>query len=229
MTLLDLSAEQMLSTTRAVRKRLDFERPVDLALIRECLELAVQAPTASSGQHWQFVVVQDEGQRRELAAVYRKGFAQYRDVPGSVFDREEKAPPEMRGQFGRVASSAEYLVEHMHRVPVMVVPCVEPKYDVLPGQAGVAARASAYASIYPAVWSFMLAARLRGLGTVLTTAHLFCEQEAAEVLGIPFERVCQSGLIPVAHTLGTDFAPTKRKPLEQVVHLDDWGCHSDLR
>ena len=78
------------------------------------------------------------------------------------------------------------------------------------------------ASIVPATWSFMLAARARGLGTCWTTFHLAHEREAAELLGIPYEAATQAALIPVAYTKGTDFKPGPRKPLGEVIHWDRW-------
>jgi len=220
---LSLEPEQLLTTTRAVRKRLDFDREVPLTLIRHCLQVALQAPTASHSESWRFLIVKDASQRAELAKVYRRAFARYRDVPGSVFARAEEAPAASRGTYERVGDSADYLTENLHRVPVLLVACVEGRPDMIPRPLGTAAQASAYASIYPALWSFMLAARLHGLGSVLTTAHLLEERAAAEVLGIPFEKYTQCGLLPIAYTKGSNFSPAPRKPVEQVAYLDDWG------
>jgi nitroreductase len=106
----------------------------------------------------------------------------------------------------------------MHEVPVHVLPCIKGRPDGLPAnkQAGI------WGSILPAVWSFMLAARARGLGTVWTTLHLAYEKDAAEILGIPYDKITQTSLVPVAYTLGTDFKPGPRKPLEQIVHWNEW-------
>ena len=84
------------------------------------------------------------------------------------------------------------------------------------------AQSGQWGSILPAVWSFMLAARSRGLGSSWTTVHLFFEQDAASVLGIPYEKVMQTALIPLAYTKGTDFAPGPREPLDKVLHWDQW-------
>jgi len=220
MTLLQLSAEEMLATTRSVRKRLDFSRPVEPEVIRECLELAVQAPTGANSQGWHFVVVTDQEQRKALGAIYRKGYWLYREKTASVHPLYEgRSLPRGFGKtLKKVRDSSEYLADHMHEAPVLLVPCIWGRVDDQPSveQAGV------WGSILPAVWSFMLAARLRGLGTSWTSVHLYYEQEAAEVLGISFEKVTQAALIPVAYTLGTDFKPATRVPLESVLHWDRW-------
>ncbi len=220
MSLLQLSADEMLTTTRSVRKRLDFSRPVEPEVIRECLELAVQAPTGGNSQGWRFVVVTDPEQRKALADVYRKGWALYLEqrMAGKANLPGPKPTTEGMATLGKILQSSIYLAEHMHEVPVLVVPCIQGRPEGLPsaGQAGV------WGSILPAVWSFMLAARLRGLGSSWTTVHLYYEQEAAEVLGIPYEKVTQAALIPIAYTLGTDFKPASRIPLESVLHWDRW-------
>jgi nitroreductase len=220
MSLLHLSPEELLTTTRSVRKRLDFSRPVPPEVIRECLELAVQAPTGASSESWHFVVVTDQEQRKALGAIYRKGYQFYRQKTASAHPLYEgrSLPPEHRTTLKKVRSSSEYLADHMHEAPVLLVPCIWSRVD---GQSS-ADQAGVWGSILPAVWSFMLAARLRGLGTALTTVHLYYEQEAAEVLGVPYEQVTQAALIPVAYTLGTDFKPAPRMPLDSVLHWDRW-------
>ena len=201
---LPLDPDQLLSTTRAVRKRLDLDRPVPMELIRECLELATQAPSGSNMQGWHFVVVTDEEKRAALGRIYNKAFEIYRTLPMAAT--------------GSVFSSAEHLNEVLGRCPVLLVPCVEGKVDGMPNVMS----SSILGSIIPAAWSFCLAARARGLGTSWTTMHLMFEQEAAEVLGIPFETITQTALIPVAFTVGTDFKPGPRVDLDSVVHHDTW-------
>jgi nitroreductase len=217
---LNLSADELLSTTRSVRKRLDFSRPVEPEVIQECLELAAQAPTGGNSQGWHFVVVTDAKQREELAAVYRKGWATYteRTTSGNAMRQLQKLTHEQVKTLVRVRDSAQYLADHMHEVPVLVVPCIFGRTDGL----SVVEQSGAWGSILPAAWSFMLAARERGLGTCWTTVHLFYEQEAAQVLGIPYERIMQTALIPVAYTLGTDFKPAPRVPLDSIVHWERW-------
>ena len=218
MPLLDLTPDQLLSTTRAVRKRMDFARPVEPEVIRECIELAVQAPTGSNSQRWHFVVVTDAEKREALAEFYRQGWNTAYGSGAARSQRRVPQDPDVARTQERVLSSAEYLAEHMQEVPVMVVPCIQGRFDGLPS----AVQAGGWGSILPAVWSFMLAARVRGLGTSWTTLHLLHEQEAAEVLGIPYQDITQVALIPVAYTLGTDFKPGSRKPLDKVVHWNEW-------
>jgi nitroreductase len=215
--MLDLTPDQLLTTTRSVRKRLDFSRPVAPEVIRECLAIAVQAPTGGNSQTWSFVVVTDAAKRQALGDLYQRGFAQYRQLTAANVAKT-MSDPAKAGTMQRVVSSSDYLAEHMHEVPVMVIPCIRPRMD---GKSSIE-QAGTWGSILPAVWSFMLAARARGLGSVWTTIHLFHEREAAQVLGIPYEKVMQTALIPVAYTLGTDFAPAKREPLDAVVHWDQW-------
>lgn len=219
MSHLDLSADDVLSTTRAVRKRLDFDRPVEDDVLRECLELAVQAPSGSNAQGWHFVVVTDPEKKRALGDLYRQAFDIYEGLDGinaaTVYQGDDQT---RRAQQDRVMSSARYLAERMGEVPAMLVPCTHGRLD---GQPNVSA-AAAYGSILPATWSFMLAARERGLGTSWTTLHLMFEQQAAEVLGIPFEEVTQVALVSVGYTKGTEFQPARREPLENVTSWNGW-------
>jgi nitroreductase len=212
---LNLSADDVLSTTRAVRKRLDFDTPVSREVIEECLQLAVQAPTGSNSQGWQWLFVTDPAKKQALADIYSKNFQLYRQLGGpAVAESDPRAEQQVR-----VLDSAQYLADNFHRVPVMMIPCISAKLDRVPSFAG----ASMWGSILPAVWSFMLAARERGLGTAWTTIHLMNggDAEAAELLGIP-EGVTQAGLFPVAYTLGTDFKPATRLPLAPITHWEQW-------
>jgi nitroreductase len=219
---LDLSPDQLLSTTRAVRKRLDLGRPVELDVIRECLGLALQAPTGSNAQGWHFVVVTDAKKRAALAEIYKGAFAGYAAMPQSAHHMHQDDAYLKASQDGVVAS-AEYLAEHLHRVPVHLIPCISGRVDgIPPGAMSSLAQASIYASIIPAAWSFMLAARSRGLGSAWTTLHLLQEEKAAEILGIPYAEVTQVALIPVAYTQGTDFKAARRKPLDDVLHVNAW-------
>lgn len=217
MVLLPLSPDELLSTTRSVRKRLDLTRPVERAIIEECLELAQQAPTASNTQGWHFIVVTDPAKRKALADLYVKGWTAYRSSRSFV-GRVQVSDPDRAVTQSRVASSSEYLAEHLHEVPVHVIPCITGRTDGLPGSA----QAGRWGSIIQAAWSFMLAARARGLGTVWTTLHLPHEREAAEVLGIPYDQIMQAALIPLAYTKGTDFKPAPRTPLDSIVHWESW-------
>jgi nitroreductase len=224
MNTLNLSAEELLSTTRAVRQRLDFDRPVGEELIKECIEIALQAPTGGNTQGWQFVAVFDAEKRAALGDLYRKGWAIYKEANGSVFDLAKKTGAGTgRDQMVRVARSADYLADNLERVPVLIIPCIAGRTDQMAGPAAGVALASVYGSILPATWSYMLAARNRGLGTCWTTVHLMHEQEAAEILEIPYAEVTQCALIPTAYSIGTEFKPAQRKPLDGVLHIDSWS------
>ena len=211
---LPLTPDELLTTTRAVRKRLDLTRPVEREVIEECLAIAQQGPSASNMQQWSFVVVTDPDRRAALAELYRKGAETYsRNRPDSQFDNPERVATQTR-----VISSAMYLVEHLHQVPVHVIPCINGRGDNRPA----VVQSALWGTVAPAAWSFMLAARARGLGTVWTSFHLFHEEAAAEILGIPYDRVMQAALIPVAYTCGSNFRPAPREPLERIIHWDTW-------
>jgi nitroreductase len=209
MALLDLTPDELLSTTRAVRKRLDFERPVERELLEECLALAQQAPNASNSEPWRFVVVTEAMTRAKLAECYRSGWAGYRKAIDERASGAADSP---------VLDSAQYLADRFHEVPVMVLPCIVPRADTGPASS----QPGLYGSVMQAAWSFQLAARARGLGTCWTTLHLPRERDAAELLGIPYERVQQVALITVGYSLGTGFKPGRRVPLERVVRYERW-------
>jgi nitroreductase len=212
---LNLSVDEVLTTTRSVRKRLDLERLVPREVLLECLELAVQAPTGSNAQGWQWVFVEDADKKKALGDIYRANFTWYRQMP-----EPEYAEGDTRGERRQlVVSSAEYLAEHMYEAPWLLVPCLEGRVDEAPQMAS-----SFWGSLLPAVWSYMLALRSRGLGSAYTTLHLIGdgEKQAAEVLGIPFEKYSQGGLFPIAYTKGTDFRPAKPRPVEEIVRFDSW-------
>jgi nitroreductase len=218
MTKLNLSADEVLSTTRAVRKRLDFDRPVEDEVLRECLELALQSPTGSNAQSWQWVVVTDAEKKRALGQLYSRAWEMYRGMDrnaGNVYT----GPDEQRAaQQDRVMDSAQYLADRMGEVPAMLIPCLPGRMDGAPNIMA----ASMYGSILPGVWSFMLAARERGLGTAFTTLHLVHEEEAAKILDIPYAEVTQVALITVGYTKGTEFKPAVRAPLDEVLHWNGW-------
>jgi nitroreductase len=214
----DLSPDELLATTRSVRKRLDLRRPVARELIEECLRLAQQAPSGGNRQGASFVVVTDADRRRALGDLYRRAWDRYLAEGILGGPPRPAADPSKRALQRRIGSSARYLADHLAEVPVHVVPCHPGRTEDRP----TVAQASAFGSVLPAVWSFMLAARARGLGTTWTTIHLFHEREAAEILGIPYEEVSQVALIPLAHTIGTGFRPGAREPLDDFVHWDAW-------
>ena len=217
---LDLDPDQLLTTTRTVRRRLDFERPVPRALVEECFEIAVQAPSGSNARGWHFMLVGDEEKRKAIGDLYRQAFDQYRTMPFSAHALAESAKPEETGTMGAVVSSAEALADNLHRAPWIAIACQSGRVPHVEGPMGHLSQASVWGSVLPAFWSFMLAARARGLGTAWTTLHLMFEREIAEILGIPFDEVMQAALSPVAFTVGTDFKAARHRGLDDVLHVD---------
>ena len=204
------SVDELLTTTRSVRKRLDLTRPVGRDVILECIRLAMQAPTASNTQDWRWLVITDADKRAAIAEVYRSVGADY-----LAYAAKEVSDPQTQ----RVYESAFSLTDTLAQVPVHVIPCLDNRID----NSNLLTAASAWASIIPAGWSFLLALRSRGLGSVWTTMHLAKEKEVAELLGIP-ETATQAALFPVAYTIGTDFRPAARPPAETVTYWDSWGA-----
>ncbi|MEP9413286.1 nitroreductase family protein [Gordonia sp. VNQ95] len=203
--LLPLNPDELLTTTRSVRKRLDLERPVPIDVVREALEVAMQAPTGSNSQTWHWIVLTDPELKKKVGAYYARSFAAYSAA---------KTLPDDTAR--RVASSAQYLADVMGEVPVLVIGAIYTGGDLPAGnQAGV------WGSLLPGAWSLSLALRARGLGSAWTTLHLTYEKEIADLLGIP-STVHQGVLLPVAYTKGTDFKPAGRKPLDDVLHIDGW-------
>jgi len=221
MTALELTNDDLLATTRAVRKRLDFDRPVPREVLDDCIELALQAPSGSNAQGWHFVFVTDRDKRERIAELYRQAFAGYAQSPMSAA-AVHASDPAMTATQERVMSSAQYLADNMHRAPVFFIPCISGRVDQLAGEGANVAHASTFGSIIPAAWSFMLAARARGLGTCWTTLHLMHERATADIIGIPYDAITQVALIPVAYTLGTEFKRGPRKATDDIVHFDRW-------
>ena len=217
--MLGLSVDELLTTTRAVRKRLDFDRPVDPKLITECLDIALQAPSGGNRQDWAWVVVTDPAKKAALAEHYRESWSGYLKSPYFPTSAPKHEDPAVQASFDRIADSAQYLADNLERAPVFLIPCLRQSRVDRPSWGGAASRLG---SVVQASWSFMLAARERGLGTCWTTLHLAYEQQAAEILDIPYDRCVQVALIPVAHTIGTDFRPGTREPLDEVLHWDGW-------
>ena len=212
---LPLTPDELLTTTRTVRKRLDLTRPVPLELVRECLQIALQAPSGSNAQSWHWVVVTDPATRAAVGEIYRQQVVRYaasRGFAGRLFaDRPDRARVQQR-----VSASVLWLGEHMADVPVLVIPCIRTGESLQAvNQAGL------WGSVLPAAWSYCLAARARGLGTAWTSLHLGRETEVAQILGIP-NGVHQGALIPTAYHTGETFRPAPREPLDTVVHLDRW-------
>lgn len=215
MATLSLAPDELLTTTRSVRKRLDLDRPVPLELVRECLEVALQAPSGSNRQGWQWIVVTEAELRRRIGDVYRRAVDEYLRSASSaanLFAEDSDRGPVQQ----RVGDSVTWLGERMGDVPVLVIPCIRAGRTLPAGnQAGL------WGSLLPAVWSYMLASRARGLGTAWTTLHLEYEAEVAELLGLP-EGVHQGALVPTAYYTGDTFRPAPREALDSVLHVNGW-------
>ena len=217
MTLLDLSADDVLNTTRAVRKRLDFSRPVEDDVIRECVATAMQAPSGSNLMTMQFVVVKDAEKRQAIGEIYKQCWAIYSSTPMYAGAIKKEGESE-QAQQERVVDSATYLSEHMADAPVLVLGCTAGRIDGAPAMMS----ASVMGNILPGMWSFMLAARARGLGTAWTTISLMMEKEVADIVGIPFDEFQQACLTPLAYTVGTDFKRAMRPEPDTIIHWDTW-------
>ncbi|MFH5212110.1 nitroreductase family protein [Antrihabitans sp. NCIMB 15449] len=212
---LDLTPDELLSTTRTVRKRLDLTRDVPIELIKECLQIALQAPSGSNRQAWQWIVVTDAETRARLGQIYRETTEAYLASRASAAKLFADDPERAKVQH-RVGDSVAWLGERMGEVPVLVIPCIKAGKTLPAGnQAGL------WGSLLPAAWSYALAARARGLGTAWTTLHLEREAEVAELLGVP-PGYHQAALIPTAYYTGETFKPAAREPIDSVLHIDRW-------
>jgi len=210
---LGLSADEVLNTTRAVRKRIDFDRAVPRQVVMDCVEIAQQAPTGSNRQGWRWMFVEDPAKKQVIADHYRDIFYPY---IGMVDPDSEDLPDRDAG--GAILSSAVHMARRLHEVPLMAIPVHTGRLE----GADTFQQASSWGSILPAVWSFLLALRERGIGSSWTTLHLPREREVAELLGIPYDDYTQVGMFPIGYTIGTDFKLAKRVPAEKFVHWDTW-------
>lgn len=222
------TVDHLLTTTRSVRKRLDFGRPVEPAIIERCIEIATQAPTGSNLQGWHFVVVTEPDKRRAIAELYRKAHLAYRQMQA---DHAVKfSADDLRvAQRPRLGESSIYLAEHMQEAPALIIPCIAHQMEDVPHLGEVSKhptlfQATIYGSILPAVWSLMLALRARGLGASWTTLHLMYEKEAAGILGIP-DHITEVSLLALAYFTGEDFKPARRLPARDLTHWNTWGRH----
>ena len=199
------SIDHVLTTTRSVRKRLDLTRTVENEVLQQCIDIALQAPNGGNRGRYHFIVVTDPAKRTGLADIYRKASVAHLERMRSVYS-------------AGVFESSSYLAEHLHKVPVHVIPCIEGRVE----EEGLMRQATTYGSILPAAWSFTLALRARGLGSAWTTLHLTHEAEAAELLEIPKD-VTQAALLPVAYFTGDDFRPAPREPGRERTYWNSWG------
>lgn len=217
--MLTLTNDELLTTTRAVRKRLDYDRPVSREVIEECLNIAVQAPNGGNMNSWRWLVVDDPKTIADIARLYNQGLDDFI----ATFDDSGYAGKGVDGA-DRIETSTQHLRDNFHRLPAVLVPLMAGRTDFAAPVPGAAFwQAGMWGSILQAVWSFMLAMRSRGMGSAWTTGHLWREQEMAELLNIPYEHYMQVGLFPIAHTIGTDFKPGHREPLDQVL---SWNSFS---
>jgi len=200
--------DQLLSTTRAVRRRLDLDRNVPDDLLLRCIELAEQAPTGGDITSRRWLVVRDPEIKKKLADLYREAGG------NRIVERAERHRGTGHPKQG-VLDSAAHLAENLERVPVLVLATVWGVHDG-------SGRPGLFDSVIQAAWSFCLALRSRGLGSAWTTLHLGKAKECAEVLGIP-DDVTQVVLLPVAWTIGTEFKPASRRPASEIVWFDRWG------
>jgi nitroreductase len=219
MTVLPLTPDELLTTTRSVRKRLDLTRPVPMDLITECLQISLQSPSGGNQQGWHWMVITDPDTRAAIGELYRRSTERYLAAraramsgPGALSPDSPEAKTMLR-----IRDSSAYLGEHMGEVPVQVIACIEVNapWEAGDNQAGL------WGSILPAAWSYMLAARARQLGTAWTTLHLAYEKEAAEILGLP-GNIRQGVLIPTAYYTGETFRPAPRRPVQEVMHINRW-------
>jgi nitroreductase len=222
--------DEILTTTRTVRRGMDLTRPVARELIDECLGIALHAPNASNRQQWRFVLLDDPRLKDAVATYYRRAAAARAESLRAESLRAESLRAEslraeslraeslrdgapMDAARHRIESSVSYLAQHLHEVPCLVLAGMRGRP---PAGAALAQQASYWGSIFPALWSFMLAARSRGLVSALTTVHLAYEREVAEAIGIPRDEIAQAALIPVAHALRPRSRPAARRPVSEV-------------
>ena len=212
--MLDLDPNALLTTTRAVRKRLDFDRPVTRELIQECLEIAFQAPNGGNMNNWRWIVVDDRALVAKVAEIYNAGLDDY----VALLDAGDGYPGAVVPRADLISTSVDHLRENFHRLPAVLVPVFAGRME----EANTFYQASSWGSIIQSVWSFMLALRARGLGSAWTTGHLWREAELAELLEIP-PHFTQVGLFPIAYTVGTDFKPAYRKDVGEVIGWNGFG------
>ncbi|MCB0993956.1 MAG: nitroreductase family protein [Acidimicrobiales bacterium] len=205
---LDLTPDELLTSTRTVRKRLDLDRPVDRSTVEQCLDLALQAPNGSNQQMWTWIFVDDPAKRTEVADIYRDALDSYASRPDSLASRKVELTPAQQ----RMRDSVYHLRDNLHRVPVLLVPVLHARLE----GASPFMAVSSYGSIIPAIWSFMLALRSRGMGSAWTTITLHREAEMGAALGIPAGST-HMGVFPVAYTVGTEFKPAPRRPAADVM------------
>lgn len=209
-----LSFDAVLSTTKAVRRRLDLDRAVPREVIVDCVALANFAPSSRNTQPWHFVFIDDADRRARVASLYAEVWD---DIAAPMYEREldNAFTEEDRAAVARMRHSSRYLRDHLAEVPVILFPVLEGRAEEF-GNALL--QSLKWGSVVPAIWSFMLAARSRGLGTSWTSLHLAREQDMARIIGVDYHRYTQVAMIPVGYTLGTQFRPPPRRAVGEAVH-----------
>ena len=207
-------SDALLKTTRSVRLRLDFQKVVPDQVIKDCINVALQAPSQTNTQQWHFIVITEPELRKKIGDVYRSTFDAYWDESAK---KASGGIEDYSGGDQRMIDSALHLRDHFHEAPAMVLFCASGDLVDMP----LFEQASAYGSIMPAAWSFMLAARARGLGTCWTSVHLREASKVAEILRLP-QNITQAVLMPVAYYSGSGFREASRLPLDQVLHWNGW-------
>ncbi len=194
--------DEVLSTARSVRRRIDFDKVIDRSVLLDCINVAVQAPTGLSGENWRFVVVDESNRKAQVAKIYQ-------DVLMTLLD-ERKVP---------LKPTHKALVERLHEIPAMIFVCVEGA----PPTENLAAQVAYFGSILPAAWSLMLALRARDIGTTWTTLLSGRQQEIADILSMPTNNAIQTVMLPVGYTLGAVMRRADRLSAEQVTFWNSWG------
>ena len=194
------SVDQVLKTTRSVRRKLDFERQVPLAVIEECIDIATQAPVSLGGENWRFIVVSEASVKSALAALYSE----------VLIDLSEQRGIELK-------STHRALIEKLPDIPCMIFVCAIGE----PGETR-AQQIAFYGSILPAAWSLMLALRAREIGTTWTTLLCARPQEVASILGMPDDAM-QTVMLPVAYTKNAVMKVADRLPAREVTYINRWG------
>lgn len=202
--------DEMLATTRSVRRRIDFAREVDPTLIYDCIDLAVQAPSSVGGETWRFVVLTEQNRKDAMATLYRKSFDSFLALQQAESEAQGKVvqalPPNYR-----------YLADRMQDFPAIIVVCREGRPP-----ADTAGQVAFYSSVIPAAWSLMLALRARHLGTTWTTLHCRYERESAEIIGMPDDATA-TVVLPVGHMKDATLRRAQRSPARAVTYWNYWG------
>lgn len=202
------SVDEALTTTRAVRLRLDLDRHVDDQIIYDCIDIAEQAPSGGNQGSRRWIVVRDPERKAQVAELYMRA------AGGWMIATRDQVAGTGHPQEATMRSAA-HLAEHLAEVPAIVIPTILGVHDG-------SGRPGLFDSVIQAVWSFCVALRARGLGSAWTTAILGERDRLADLLGIP-EGVTQIAMIPVAWSKGTDFGRAPRRPAREITYTDTYG------